>query len=443
MTLEEIRQVVFQAKPALKTLIETDGSLSIYDYFQKDIPSPKVDIERQKQLISAIESKISKLIDEKTAESLAAEMFKNYFISTADHHQPPTHPFFSNANLVQSLTNQSKGLKNILVLACSNISLNNSSYPRGLSFHDENLKEIRLPFFSLKNRHHPVFELPPYQKENLKKIPDEIKEIYANEKILSAKTYSDQITQTNYALWKKVPGECDTNLIYLNQEEIVSDLILSHHLDQPTLINQLLTNPDFQKSFAKNFENILGAFSPQNHKGTFLFWGLKNGRRISLSPQDPIFSSTLSLKNALQNREIFPSMALSFIVLSFYYHIPCGGGFSQVNYLTEMKTAYLKLLAETNSSNEEIMAIEKIPTNIFRGEFIFTLIKNWKSALPATLLDLILYQKSDTSKIIDDLAKGVKLENAITYMLPEFYKIITGQKVSLESPVQIPYAINV
>lgn len=443
MTQKEIERIVFDHRPVLKTLLDENGSLSIHDYYKKEIPSFQTREDRKKELIATIGQKVADILGEETAESVASDLFKNYFCSTADHHQPLTHPFFSNANLAQSIANRRKGLKNILVLACSNVSLNNSSYPRGIFYHDRNLKEVRLPFFSLKNRHHPVFKLPTYKKEGLKKIPGEIKDVFLNEKVLASKTYSDQITQINFALWKKVPGECDANLIYLNQEEIVSNLILNHHLSEPTLINQLLINPSFQKSFAKNFENILGAFSTENRKGTFLFWGLKDGQRVSLSAENSSFSSDSSLRKALQNREIFPSMALSFIVLSFYYGLPCGGGFSQINYLTEMKTAYLKLLAETNSPKEEIAAVEKTPTDIFRGEFIFTLIKNWQNTLPATLIDLILYPKPDTAQTIDDLAKGVKLENAVSYMFPEFYKIITGQKVALENLPQIPCAIHV
>ncbi|MBI3588812.1 MAG: hypothetical protein HY093_00135 [Candidatus Liptonbacteria bacterium] len=452
MNSKEIEKVVFAHKPVLKSLIEENGQLSILDYFQKTSSKSETVTERKKELIETIKEKVLKLLGQETAKSVAEELEINYFCSTADHHQPLVHPFFSNANLVQSLTNEEKGLKNILVLACSNISLNNSSYPRGIFFHDQNLKEIRLPFFSLKHRHHPVFKLKAYKKNDLKKIPNELESIYFDPTTLKSKTYSDQITQTNFKLWKKVPGLAETNLIYLSQEEIVTDLILAHHLEKPTIIHQILFNSEFQNLFLKNFDGAIGAFSTKNKRGTFLFWGLKNNQRISLeleknclvSKKDH-FSLKLtrdSIKNALLKKEIFPSMALSFIVLSFYYGLPCGGGFSQINYLGEIKNAYLKLLKEMGGFEKEMAQTKKIPTNIFRGEFVLATLGKKQKAVPATLIDLILHQDQTTTKKLAHLAKKITLKKAIDPMMPEFYKIITGHQAK-KVPIKTPPLIHV
>jgi len=453
MKLKKIEKVVFEHKPVLKSLLKENGSLSIFQYFARSSPKTDTSNKRRKELIDAITDKTQKLLGQEIAESVSKELKTNYFVSTADHHQPLCHPFFSNANLVQSLANQKRKLKNILILACSNISINNSSYPRGIFFHDQNLKEIRLPFFSLKHRHHPVFGLKAYKKDNLKKIPENLKEIYLDRETLNLKTYSDQITQTNFGLWKKVPGQSDANLIYLNQEEIVLDLILKHHLAKPTVINQLIFNPDFHQAFLINFDNIIGAFSTKNQKGTFLFWGLKNSRRISLTlnkenlvSKENNYSLPLkieSIKKALKKKELIPSMALSFIVLSFYYGLPCGGGFSQINYLDEIKTAYLKLLKEMGGFEKEITQTKKVITNIFRGEFIFASLANKQKIVPATLLDLILHQDPNTSKKLASLAQKITLKEAVSPMMSEFYKIITGHQLKKVTEIKTPPLLNV
>ncbi len=95
-----------------------------------------------------------------------------------------------------------------------------------------------------------------------------------------------------------------------------------------------------------------------------------------------------SIIEALENKKIYPSMALCFIVISFYYGFVCGGGFSQVNYLKNMKEAWVRILGILGE-NREALAVEKIPTNIFFGEVIY-LFKNQTEKNPAYSLDLLL-----------------------------------------------------
>ena len=60
-----------------------------------------------------------------------------------------------------------------------------------------------------------------------------------------------------------------------------------------------------------------------------------------------------ALAAALRKRELMPTMALCFIVLSFYYGLRCGGGFLQPNYLTQLKEAYARFLTEIKAENSE------------------------------------------------------------------------------------------
>ncbi len=451
MTLSEIRKTVWKHKPVLKILIQNKGHLSISKYYRENHPVPK-NKTRQQELISVIKEKVTSLINKEVSKTVEKELRKNFFASTADHHQPLCHPFFLNSNLVQSYANSEKGLKNILILACSDISLNNSSYPRGIFFHDKELNEVRLPFFSLKYRHRPIFGLQSYQKERLETIPETLKPIFLNKRVTNSKTYSDQITIINFELWRRIPGEHETNLIYLNQEEIVSSLIRKYHLKEPTVINQIIFNPTFRRLFLKHFKNIIGAFNTKHQKGTFLFWGLKDGKRISLTLEGEKLTSKdgfnlllepRSTRTSITKGEIIPSMALSFITLSFYYGLPCGGGFSQVNYLEEMKVAYLKMLNETGKFKKEIDQTKKIPTNIFRGEFVLASLSNRKKQVPATTIDLILHAHKDTPKKIRVASKQVHLKAAVDQMMPEFYKIITGKKAKFDVKSSIPPSLYV
>ena len=128
-----------------------------------------------------------------------------------------------------------------------------------------------------------------------------------------------------------------------------------------------------------------------------------------------------------------PSMALSFIVLSFYYGLTCGGGFLQVNYLSEMKEAYLKLLKNTGNV-EEVPHIEKIITDYFCGEFTSAMMSNRKRIAKASSIDLILYGNKGTGIQLQELVGVCTLGEAIDQMMPTFYQIIYGRDSAVPPP---------
>lgn len=458
MKLQDIQKLVFEYKPVLKTLIQKQGDLSLKKYFNKVQPI-NVPRQRQEELIQVLREKTAEVIGQAEAKSLGQELKNNYFAGTADHHGPIGHPFFLNSNLVQTIINQENGLKNTLVLACSSISLNNSSYPRGVFFHDEKLEEKRLPFFSLSQKQKSIFNLEAYKKntiENLarrvnnKKVKMVLNKIYLRKDVLKLSGFSDQITKTNFELWREFFGS-DSNLIYLNLEEITNQLILKHHLEKETIINKIIFDPQFQDLFSKNFDGIEGAFSSNKPKGTFLFWGLRQGKRLHLKKQggrlmslDGTYSLGLNkeaLRKAMAKKEIMPSMALAFTVVSFYYGLTCAGGFSQINYLEEMKKAYLKILERFDKKEKKW--VKKIPTNIFRGEFNLVYLALKKKMIPGSFLDLLIYGGSETKKDLMGLTGKIKLGEAINEMMPDFYKIITGKTVKLNQSSKTKPIIHV
>jgi hypothetical protein len=135
------------------------------------------------------------------------------------------------------------------------------------------------------------------------------------------------------------------------------------------------------------------------------------------------------IKKALENKILMPSMALTYCVLSFYYGLHCGGGFCQVNYLTEMKSAYKKMLQSIGKEENSYQYIDKVDTEFFCGEFVLATISNEKKTLPATPYDLILYGDSNTAKNISDKSKKITLREATDGLMFEFYRITTGERV--------------
>ena len=115
---------------------------------------------------------------------------------------------------------------------------------------------------------------------------------------------------------------------------------------------------------------------------------------------------------------------LTFIVLSFYYGLKCLGGFSQVNYLTFMKNAYIKMQTE-RGNYRSIEVCARAQTKEIGGDFTITFIKGPNGEmLPATGIDLILYGDDKTWPTLMEESKTIGLDEAISPMMPEFYSIL-------------------
>ncbi len=454
MNFAEIKKKVLEKTPLLKKTLENEGTHTLRQHFENNLAfSHDTTAYRKEELLSIVKRMIIEHIDATIAETAIEQLRNHYYVSTADHHGPITHPFFVNSHLIQSFANQKKQLANIFVFSCGGVSLNNSSLPRSILFHDRDLTKNRYNFVSLKYRTHPVFSFPAYTIHEItsrlekQQLPIQLKrlitDIYTSDAMLNATSYADQITHSNYLLWKKIPGQEKTNLIYLEQEDIVNRLLIMHHLDTYTPITNLLTDHTTIQIFKECFDGIQGAFSSHTQAGTILFWAIHNGVRKrlkytkgKLESDDGTYQLILNpheIKVAIEKKELMPSMALSYIILSFYYGLTCGGGFLQIQYLTYLKNAYLKLLNRVQK-NDEMQNIEHTQTDYFCGEFVFGTLKNSEHTAHASSIDLILYGNENTDNELQEFSGVCTLGEAVDQMMPNFYKILYG----LDPKVRLP-----
>lgn len=445
---EQVRRTVFEHKPILQQVLKEHGHLTLEKYFHKNLKTTcPVSSTRAEELIHTIAEKVSGICGQAAGTAIRQYFKLNYSVSTADHHGPIGHPFFLNSNLCQGFAAQALGLPAVVTLTCGSISLNNSSFPRGLLLHDRAGQEQRLHFFTTKVRHRPVYSLPAYDKrvvdkairelENLnigerqrEAIIDCLNTIYADAIVLGRASYSDQVTLTNARLWQQLPGQQAVNLFQVEQEEIVRQLLLDHHVSADTIISKLLFDPAFRQLFQAYFKGVTGAFADKPAHGSFLFWSLRDGQRSSFHLKgDKLVTESghalilepETIAKALRDKNILPTMALSFIVLSFYYGLRCGGGFSQINYLGDMQRAYLRLLEESGEF-AETQVVKNVETSFFCGEFIMALCAN----KPAHGLDL-LPATAASEAALKQRYGTLTLEAAVDGMMGEYYKIITGR----------------
>lgn len=478
---ELLKKLVLDKKPVLAEILKKHGQSSLCDYAYDylDVNLNPVVLSRQNEFLSVFGKEVEDVLGKAIADSAVKQLQKYYFVSTTDHHGPICHPFFLNPNLVTAATfaeHPDPILKNVIVLSCANVSMANSSFPRGLLFTGANqgkTKSWELGFFPRESRGSRVYNFGAYTMDAIKKVKQRVMEfvrqtetsqnvadkifdilenVYSKPEILACQTYSDQITKTNYSLWKKMfhlPEDETSNLLYIEIERVVNSLVSANHLYQDTIISRIMFDLKWRTEFIKNFDGISGGFDIDKKIGSMFFWALPQkskyclqlwikdgyletedgGYKIALKPDE--------IDAAIKRKELIPTGLLSLLLLSSYYGIKCLGGFSQVNYLTDIKHAYIKTMNNLGESTEAEACVDRQTKELGEGGTIAFLIDKENKLLLASGLDLAVYGDKDVWPLLISLTKKIKLEEALNMMMPDFYLAIYSE------PERIPELITI
>lgn len=460
------KQKVFKARPNVAKMYESIKDQTFYNYSKSHIRENRNKIikGRKDELAVTIYEQVRKTLGSVIAESVVRQLKDNSSVSTVQHSSPLGHPDSLNTVLQNALPyfdSDRPDLKNVIVMACSGISFNNTKFPRGHIFHSYQNGKLYTEDITLFGHtvdaetvlHHGPYDatgikecqnwLLNYErdgkisKDTKQKMSGFVNEIYNTPHPLSVDDYLDQLTITNYWIFRKLFQKYNKfrpNLIYLSQEKITLELIKNNHLNKETIINKVLFDPHYHDLYEKYFYGITGAFSKEKDSGTFLFWGyLPSGKKIQLKLKEnkltgeENFSVELtpeSIRDAISTHKLIPSVALVFIVLAFYYGLFLGGGNEQVNNLTLMKDAYKKLL-DSVKDKENIEALENLITSNYVIPRPLIAFADGPNDLrtPATALDLIVYgdQGANLGKLIN-ATKNVTVGELLERAFPSFYR---------------------
>lgn len=462
-----LKELVLVKRPFLREILEKRGFMNLLDYANQYVDvnlNPPI-LHRQQQLLSTIYEATEERFGDEIAGGVVQQLEKYYYVSTADHVGPVTHPCFLNSNLLNAIGQQTHSdpiLKYLVVLPCANISLGNHTFPRGLLFHTyqkQQLQTHRLAFLPSNAHAEPVYTFRPYTAAEVQKtmnqlhakvrdgdVPPTIGEklqtiihsVYAREDVLAATSFRDQAAITNFHLWKQIFTASNVrmpSLIDLDQEDIVVRLLIKYHLYQNSVINDILFNPKREPFINDFFEGIFGSFSRKNATGTYLFWARTPGSRHkqqlwrkgnSLISKDGSYSIELHpevIQRALERRELIPGLLLNFMVISFYYGLKCLGGFNQVNYLTFMKNAYIKMNVDLGDYRSVEVCARAQTKEISDGLSIAFLGYDGGKTTLATGIDLAIYDQTDGWANIIHQSKNLTISEAIDPLMPEIYSI--------------------
>lgn len=468
MKLADAKKIVFEKKPTFATFYNEWGSKTWTEYANVNYPE-KTSGQLLQELVDAFKSVLTSSLDEITVDNAVQTLLTTKFVSSADHHGILCHPFFSNNTILRSSREDTT-----ITFACSGISLTNSSYPRGIFFHDKNLKEIRMPFVSRKTGNLPVYGHEPITKRQLqshkkmarfmniskqarKNLMFFFDTLLEDETVWELESLSDQFTRINNMVWHQLFGE-RKKLIYVSCEDVVSELLLSVHLINKTSIHNMLFDQIARERYVENFNGITGAHKEHEY-GTHFFWHIKhkhhmrvplwiNGNEL-VSPDNHVRISLdqNSIARGLQDRTLLPSTALCYCILSFYYGITLGGGFSQIQYLGEMKEAYEKTISHSKRSSLRHPERSEgspfdIKTNIFTGECVQLGLSDGTRVVPATLFDILLWNREDIDQLYESF-NTAPLRTSLDRMMPEYIHIISGKKPDITDLPEVPKMLYV
>ncbi len=451
---ESMKEAVFEKRPHLGHISKIFGELSLLDYAKKNIKeSAFASLPPRKEVADTLSLLVTPILG-RTVSAHVANYLKHYrYVSAVDHHGPLTLPSFVHGNIVQAQANKDLGESVVLVLSTGGVSLDNSSFPRGLTSHDASGQEVHLPILSLKHRHKSVFAVKAYAKKEIKKfllkaaaiLPGALfQKIYADKKVFSFLRYWEQVTRTNYFLFQLLPSFSKTDFVSVPIEIVTSKLLLKSHMKKSSELGRIFFDPVWRQAYLKASDGIAGAYTSATQKGTELFWRLKDGRREqlfvrgdTLRNEQGDFSVKLvpkAVAASLKKQEIFPSYALCLITTSFWGGLVCGGGYSQVDYLSELKDRYVEMLLQMGEKGSAEV-LKRMPTDRLGSDYLFAFAKRASGTFPLTLLDIIS-GGNELSTLMHATTQSLPLRGAIDNVLPDVYGMLTHNHIPYTPHVQ-------
>lgn len=466
--LAALKEAVLSKRPILRELITKHGTKRLIDYasLYTDVNLNPPIQRRQDELIGAFRDLVAERFGQTVATEASQQLAAHYFVSTTDHHGPIVNQSFCNANLLTTATyaeHNDPNLKYVIVLPCSNVSLNNITFPRGLIFNSvvDGMVQLQRLSFLPSNAHSAiVYNFRAYTEQDLKKLHQVVKDklkshlisislsdklhhlfdvVYADPAVMGQGNFSEQMIVANDRLWQLYFSSSNvvpSRLLDIEQETMTTELLLRYHLFEDTIISNMLFSEEYIPLLEQYFSGIMGAFNAKTKTGTYFFWGIsadkhyrvqlwKEGNQLVSSDGSIVIDFTpAAVANALRERKIIPSLLLVFSTLCFYYGLKCLGGFNQINYLTAMKNAYLKMNVD-RQNYRSIEVCARAQTKEMNDGYLSAFASAPDGTLlPATGLDLYLYGNTQTWPTIIEEVKNITIAESLDPAMPEFYRYV-------------------
>jgi len=435
--IDQLQSVVLEKLPVLNDIYRVHGQKTVYDHVQDWQGGPAF---IKPVLAAVITEVVGELYGEVVAQEINKQLSITSFVSTIDHHGLLNHPFFINSNLIVSLR---KDMTHVVCFPTAGVSLNNSSWPGCVLYHENNdLK--RVSFFSDKEKQSVVLSKRSFSRLQYEQVlgiiskqkPELLEYISASgiDRMFEPQYFWQQASIASPLLWQMVFPSAP-RIVYPPLEIVMGRLLVRLLETKEKLFTQIIEDSFTRGLLQSCFFGMRGAFDGE--RGSFLFWGVdEQARRIALHLEDGFLlgggmrvpMTAASIIEGIRSARLYPGSLLCFILL-LWGGITALGGFNQVNWLMgiqEKFVLFLKELEHHKTAREVSLAV----TNNFAEGSLGFLKKD--ILFRAAGADIWLEKESSLYQKYIDLSHRMTVAQCIELSLSGMYRVIVPDSERIE-----------
>lgn len=442
--------------PAVDALLARFGTTKLSDYVAQLGQHNVRGFQDHQDFIDEVANYTRETLGAELAQAISAELQEMPQVLTANHHGIDTFAQSTQSNLLFSMRKKADGspVKTVPVLACGSVPLNNLTYPRGLLVYAASTAPgnggiCKIPLFPDSYKRRLVSIVGPYSADMLSRSRARVGKLVASEKLDPALApalnrvfddfdslgtdfpgYSRQATLANHRIWRRLfrDQSGDSELVYIDLENIVCRLLEKDLFDKSTICHQLMFDPDLRGRLIENLDGQRGCWqyekllsrcsgladanavkTSESAQGTMFFWGVDaKGRKIPLCVIDDVTGTGTELRGiedsgqawtipftaeeitrGLQDGRLLPSIFTSYLLVSIARGISCIGGYYQAEYLPIMKTAVIDTLRSNCEDIVKTFDNGKLRPDLYLSGMQMIGLKSAGQLLPAGPLEII------------------------------------------------------
>ena len=416
--------------PAAAEMLARHGDKTLRAYLGQLRHRPSPDILPSEDLLEAVQDYFTPFFGAKTAKECAAILRRSRCMTTANHHHPAFEYMTVQDTILcdQWLRLQGETGEVVPVVACANLSLTSTLYPRGMVVYDCTLPEgrLRLPLYSWKLRRPCVAAIggivPEMVDNVLKRLPQEVRqgsitarmgdtlerfcrEVLLSEEVQRYDTLREQTTVINDMISQRYFTDRRPRYIWMPMETITARLLARDLRREGGILHQMLFREGLRTALLRELDGVAGCWEG-NTGGTHFFWGLDSrGIRFPLRLWEEAGKTVLAgcsslgedvrvpftpraLAEGMREQTLLPGMFLCFLEMHFLRDFTVFGGYYQPTYLAQMRRGMVQAMRELGGFDEEAAVIETKRSDMTLG-LIYLLRSHGAGLFPVSTAELM------------------------------------------------------
>lgn len=416
--------------PAAAELLARHGDKTLRAYLGQLRHRPSPDILPSEDLLEAVEDYFTSFFGAETARECAEVLRRSRCMTTANHHHP-AFEFMTVQDTIlcdQWLRLQGETGEVVPVMACANLNLTSTLYPRGMVVYDCTLPEgrLRLPLYSWKLRRPCVAAIggivPEMVDNVLKRLPQEVRqgsitarmgdtlerfcrEVLLSDQVQRYNTLRQQTTAINAMLSQRYFTDRCPQYLWMPMETITARLLARDLRREGGILHQMLFREGLRTALLRELDGVAGCWEG-NTGGTHFFWGLDSrGIRFPLRLWEEAGKTVLAgcsslgedvrvpftpraLAEGMREQTLLPGMFLCFLEMHFLRDFTVFGGYYQPTYLAQMRRGMVRAMRELGGFDEEAAVIEAKRSDMTLG-LIYLLRSHGAGLFPVSTAELM------------------------------------------------------